>query len=100
MVVGAGIGRGVDTKGVGLMGGDERTCRVRKLRLEKLRARKETGRISTYIEQKVKELVRRQVTKESGWTKGVGKAIGPGKCACGAGREKRCMERHGRGRRR
>ena len=35
----AGLGTGIETKGVGLMGGNEGMCKARKVRLENLRAR-------------------------------------------------------------
>ena len=72
--VGAGIGAGIETKGVGLTGENEGMHKAREVRLGKLGARKELGWISAAIVQKGKELVRRQVTKELGWTKGLGKA--------------------------
>ena len=46
VVVGEGIGEGIDTKGVGLTGRNEGESRAREVRLEKLRARKESGHIS------------------------------------------------------
>ena len=39
--IGAGLGAGIETKQVGLMGGNKGACRAREVCLEKLRARKD-----------------------------------------------------------
>ena len=53
---------------------NEGTRRARKLRLDKFRSRKESSRISAENFWKVIDSGWMQVTKESGQTKGVGKA--------------------------
>ena len=64
---------GIDTKDVGYTGGEE-TRRARKVRLEKLRERNESGFISAETPQKLKYSGWGQATKDLGQTKGVVKA--------------------------
>ena len=94
--IGVGIGAGIETKGVGYTGKHEETLRANEVRLEKIRARKESGRISAEIAQKGKNSGWRQGTKDSGLIKVVFKADCTS-CARAAGHMNGRTEWQGRG---